>query len=123
MIGDLIVLDLAVLALLIAFSALLNGAEAAYFSLGRARLKRMREGPDANHTPIPLIDRPNELLLTCDAGAFDRLSDGLARATGTRLQAIGTVTGPGSGVSFVDARGRAVAAAAGFEHFVTGARR
>jgi thiamine-monophosphate kinase len=64
-----------------------------------------------------------ELLLTCDPLAFDRLNDGLARATGTRLHAIGLVTGPGSGVSFVDARGAEIAAAAGFEHFVSGARR
>ena len=64
-----------------------------------------------------------ELLLTCDAEAFDRLSDGLAHATGTRLHAIGRVTRAGAGVSFVDAGGRPVAAAAGFEHFVTGARR
>ena len=64
-----------------------------------------------------------ELLLTCEARALDRLSDGLARATGRRLHAIGTVTGPGSGVSFVDAQGRDVPMAAGFEHFVTGARR
>jgi thiamine-monophosphate kinase len=61
-----------------------------------------------------------ELLLTCDAGTFHRLSDGLARATGTRLHAIGSVTGPGSGVSFVDARGDVIAVGAGFEHFVTG---
>jgi thiamine-monophosphate kinase len=64
-----------------------------------------------------------ELLLTCDARAFDRLSDGLARATGLPLHAIGSVTGPGARVSFVDARGREIAAAAGFEHFVTGTRR
>jgi thiamine-monophosphate kinase len=64
-----------------------------------------------------------ELLLTCDARALDRLSEGLERATGTRLHAIGTITGPGAGVSFVDAHGREVAATAGFEHFVTGARR
>ena len=64
-----------------------------------------------------------ELLLTCDAGAFDRLSDGLARATGLRLHAIGSVTRAGAGVSFVDARGQEIAAAAGFEHFVTGTRR
>ena len=64
-----------------------------------------------------------ELLLTCEARAFERLSDGLGRATGTRLHAVGTVTGAGSGVSFVDARGRVVPAAAGFEHFVTGGRR
>jgi len=64
-----------------------------------------------------------ELLLTCGARAFDRLGEGLERATGTRLYAIGTVTVPGSGVSFVDAHGREVPAAAGFEHFVTGGRR
>lgn len=64
-----------------------------------------------------------ELLLTCDAGAFDRLNDGLARATGTRLHAIGRVAGPGSGVSFVDAHGQELVAEAGFEHFVTGTRR
>ncbi|HMH54202.1 MAG TPA: thiamine-phosphate kinase [Candidatus Acidoferrum sp.] len=64
-----------------------------------------------------------ELLLTCEARAFDRLSDGLARATGVRLHAIGTVTESGSGATFVDARGQEVAVAAGFEHFVTGNRR
>jgi thiamine-monophosphate kinase len=64
-----------------------------------------------------------ELLLTCDARAFEGLSDGLACATGTRLHAIGSVTGPGSRVSFVDARGGEIAAATGFEHFVTGTRR
>jgi thiamine-monophosphate kinase len=60
-----------------------------------------------------------ELLLTCQAGAFARLADGLRRATGTELRAIGVVTGPGPAVSFVDAQGREVPAAAGFEHFVT----
>lgn len=64
-----------------------------------------------------------ELLLTCDAGAFTRLAEGLLRETGTRLHAIGDVVGPGTGVSFVDARGRPVPVAAGFEHFVTGGRR
>ena len=64
-----------------------------------------------------------ELLLTCDAAAFGRLRDGLVNATGTRLHAIGSVSGPGSGVSFIDARGREVPAAPGFEHFVTSDRR
>ena len=64
-----------------------------------------------------------ELLLTCEAGAVQRLSDGLARETGRRLHAIGTVTGPGTGVTFVDAEGREVPVAAGFEHFVTGGSR
>jgi thiamine-monophosphate kinase len=64
-----------------------------------------------------------ELLLTCDAGALARLGDGLERATGRRLHAIGTITGSGAGVSFVDARGHEVPARTGFEHFVTGTRR
>ena len=42
---------------------------------------------------------------------------------GMRLHAIGSVAGPGAGVSFVDARGQEVAVATGFEHFVTGTRR
>ena len=64
-----------------------------------------------------------ELLLTCQPQAFGRLREGLERATGTRLHAIGAVTAPGAGVTFVDARGHQVSAAAGFEHFVTGGRR
>ena len=36
---------------------------------------------------------------------------------------VSAVAGPGAGVSFVDAHGRPVPAAAGFEHFVTGGRR
>jgi thiamine-monophosphate kinase len=63
-----------------------------------------------------------ELLLTCEAAAFDRLADGLERATGTPLHRVGTVTGGGARVSFVDAHGRDVAVAPGFEHFV-GTRR
>jgi thiamine-monophosphate kinase len=63
-----------------------------------------------------------ELLLTCEASGFARLAEGLRRATGTSLHAIGIVTAGGAGVSFVDARGREVPAAAGFEHFVTGGR-
>jgi thiamine-monophosphate kinase len=64
-----------------------------------------------------------ELLLTCEPQALGRLREGLERATGTRLHAIGAVTVPGAGVSFVDARGHPVPTAAGFEHFVTGGRR
>jgi thiamine-monophosphate kinase len=63
-----------------------------------------------------------ELLLTCAAGAFPRLAEGLRRATGTSLRAIGVVTAGDAGVGFVDAQGREVPAGAGFEHFVTGAR-
>jgi thiamine-monophosphate kinase len=61
-----------------------------------------------------------ELLLTCEAGAFARLADGLAAATGARLAAIGEVAPAGAGVRYTDASGREVTVAPGFEHFVTG---
>jgi magnesium and cobalt exporter, CNNM family len=48
------------LGFLIACSALLTGAEAAYFSLGRARL---REGGSEGEAS-PLIERPHDLLVT-----------------------------------------------------------
>lgn len=65
---DSIVLGLLALVVLVALSATLNGAEAAYFSLGRARLKRMKEtGTDAA-ARVPLIDRPNDLLVTLLVG-------------------------------------------------------
>jgi putative hemolysin len=67
-IANLIVLDIGVLVLLIALSGMLNGAEAAYFSLGRARLKRMKERSEGSPAPLPLIDRPNELLITLLVG-------------------------------------------------------
>jgi putative hemolysin len=68
MIDGVIFLDLVILLILIALSAMFNGAEAAYFSLGRARLKRMKEGREGNQAPIPLIDRPNDLLVTLLVG-------------------------------------------------------
>ena len=63
-----------------------------------------------------------ELLLTCEASTFARLADGLRSATGTSLHAIGAVVRGEPGVTFVDASGREVPTAAGFEHFVTGGR-
>ena len=61
--ADAVGLTIIALLLLIGLSALLNGAEAAYFSLGRARLKRLREArPEAPR--VPLIDRPHDLLVT-----------------------------------------------------------
>jgi putative hemolysin len=62
--ADRIVLELLVLLVLVALSALLNGAEAAYFSLGRARLRRMKQAGAEPSTRVPLIDRPNDLLVT-----------------------------------------------------------
>jgi thiamine-monophosphate kinase len=63
-----------------------------------------------------------ELLLTCAPPAFSRLAEGLERASGRRLTAIGQIAAD-PGLVFVDARGRACPAARGFEHFVTGQRR
>jgi thiamine-monophosphate kinase len=57
-----------------------------------------------------------ELLVICEAAAIARLSEGLARATGTALTAVGEITA-GSGTRWRDGRGRAVAVAPGFEHF------
>ncbi|HKB27019.1 MAG TPA: hemolysin family protein [Methylomirabilota bacterium] len=54
------------LVVFIVCSGLLTGAEAAYFSLGRARLKRVAaEGAGAAQ---PLIERPHELLVTLLVG-------------------------------------------------------
>jgi len=62
-----LVLKLLGLAVLIGCSALLTGAEAAYFSLGRARLRRLDGGQKAPGSP-PLITRPHELLVTLLVG-------------------------------------------------------
>jgi thiamine-monophosphate kinase len=58
-----------------------------------------------------------ELLLTCAADAVPALAEGLRRATGTALTAIGTVTSGPPEVAWVGARGEAVAIRAGYEHF------
>ena len=57
-----------------------------------------------------------ELLVTCARGEFDALRAGLTRDVGATLTAIGEVTA-GTGVRWVDAAGRDVGVAAGFEHF------
>lgn len=64
-----------------------------------------------------------ELLLACEPTAFDRLRSGLAQATGTPLTAVGEVLAGEADVTFVAEDGQPVEVAAGFEHFVTGARR
>jgi CBS domain containing-hemolysin-like protein len=63
---DSVVLELLALLFLVACSAVLTGAEAAYFSLGRARLKKLREG--GNGGSVKMIDRPHELLVTLLVG-------------------------------------------------------
>jgi thiamine-monophosphate kinase len=57
-----------------------------------------------------------ELLLTCAPAAFERLAHGLTALTGARLTAIGAITAA-PGVRYVDARGREVEVAPGYEHF------
>jgi CBS domain containing-hemolysin-like protein len=63
-----LVLKLLGLLFLIACSALLTGAEAAYFSLGRARLRRLNAGAQQPPGAEPLITRPHELLVTLLVG-------------------------------------------------------
>jgi CBS domain containing-hemolysin-like protein len=65
---DGLLLRLLLLVLLIICSAVLSMAEAAYFSLGRARLKRLSE-PGASRHAHPLIERPHDLLVTLLVGA------------------------------------------------------
>jgi thiamine-monophosphate kinase len=60
-----------------------------------------------------------ELLVVSAAEAFPRIAGGLAHATGTSLTRIGTIE-RSPAVRFVDAQGRDVDVARGFEHFVTG---
>ena len=63
------VLELLGLGIFILLSALLTGAEAAYFSLGRARLKRLAEeqGPKQGEE-APILTRPHDLLVTLLVG-------------------------------------------------------
>ncbi|HYB43592.1 MAG TPA: hemolysin family protein [Candidatus Methylomirabilis sp.] len=62
-------LELLGLGLLLLCSALLTGAEAAFFSLGRARLKEMVAADTKDPGPLkPLLERPHELLVTLLVG-------------------------------------------------------
>jgi len=62
-------LELIGLGVLLLTSALLTGAEAAYFSLGRARLREMAEAEGAERNPLaPLLRQPHELLVTLLVG-------------------------------------------------------
>ena len=62
---DSVLSKLVLLLALVACSALLTGAEAAYFSLGRARLRRISKEPGA---PAPVVTRPHDLLVTLLVG-------------------------------------------------------
>jgi putative hemolysin len=69
-VADLTFLELAVLAGLVLCSAVLTGAEASYFSLGRARLKRLTETEEdaGERATTPLLEQPHELLVTLLVG-------------------------------------------------------
>ena len=56
------------LGVLLICSAILTGAEAAYFSLGRARLRQVDATDETESAPKPLIARPHELLVTLLVG-------------------------------------------------------
>ena len=56
------------LLVLLLFSALLNGAESAYFSLGRARLRRLAIEDKTPETLVPLLNQPHDLLVTLLVG-------------------------------------------------------
>jgi magnesium and cobalt exporter, CNNM family len=61
--------EIAGLVLLVLCSALLTGAEAAYFSLGRARLKQLAERHEEQPGLLaPLLRKPHELLVTLLVG-------------------------------------------------------
>src|SRR5215510_7868876 len=65
-VSDHFALKLLALGILVAASAVLTGAEAAYFSLGRARLRKL--AGNAGEARSPLIERPHDLLVTLLVG-------------------------------------------------------
>ncbi len=66
---SLVVLELCGLGLLLVCSALLTGAEAAFFSLGRARLRELARDEGEEPGPLtPLLRQPHELLVTLLVG-------------------------------------------------------
>ena len=91
---DSVVIQILVLLVLIVCSALLTGAEAAYFSLGRARLTRLaterRQGGQAPR----LIDRPHDLLVTLLVGITLINVGGSALAAHVANQLVGSRFGP-----------------------------
>jgi CBS domain containing-hemolysin-like protein len=93
-VGDGIVLELLLLGLLIASSGLLTGAEAAYFSLGRARLRRLAASETHDVSRAPLIDRPHDLLVTLLVG-ITVINIGAAALAATLAEA---AFGPGWGL-------------------------
>jgi putative hemolysin len=91
---DSVLLRLLALLALIVCSALLTGAEAAYFSLGRARLTRMKTQGGGNDGPAPLIERPHDLLVTLLVGITLINIGGAALAAHLADQLFGPHVGP-----------------------------
>jgi putative hemolysin len=87
------VIQLLALGLLIVCSAVLTGAEAAYFSLGRARLSRLRDQRAAGGTPH-LIERPHDLLVTLLVGITMINIGGSALAAHIAHELVGPRLGP-----------------------------
>ena len=89
------VLQLLALVALVLCSALLTGAEAAYFSLGRARLVRMaadRSGGTGG--PPVLIERPHDLLVTLLVGITLINIGAASLAAHLAHQLVGPILGP-----------------------------
>ena len=85
--SDTVVIRILVLVILVGCSAVLSGAEKAYFSLGRSRLKRLR-GPSAPTSgQAPLIERPHDLLVTLLVG-ITLLNIGAAAVAATLAESL-----------------------------------
>jgi len=93
-VSDNLTLQVFALVLLIVCSAVLTGAEAAYFSLGRARLKRMASAGGQNGANPPLIERPHDLLVTLLVGITVINIGGSALAAHVAHQLVGPRFGP-----------------------------
>jgi putative hemolysin len=91
---DSVLLQVLALLALIVCSALLTGAEAAYFSLGRARLARMADQSGGNGGPPVLIERPHDLLVTLLVGITLINLGGAGLAAHLADQLVGARFGP-----------------------------
>ena len=91
---DSIVLQVFALLMLIVCSAVLTGAEAAYFSLGRARLSRLSGERAQGGASPPLIERPHDLLVTLLVGITVINIGGSALAAHVAHELVGPRFGP-----------------------------
>ena len=91
---DSLVLQVFALLMLIICSAVLTGAEAAYFSLGRARLSRMAAERAQGGASPPLIERPHDLLVTLLVGITVINIGGSALAAHVAHELVGPRYGP-----------------------------